>query len=135
MSQSTVSASLPSSGPVPRWQDWQWFLVVGRILFFIGFLVLMFLLRPGTARLLAASWPGQKLLLQTVLFLMAGTTLELALFWLLNRWKAVAGGLRFALLAAAELVLLGFFFLPAFFAMSVGPAALSILENLSRGQS
>lgn len=133
MSQSTVSASPSCTGSTPRWKDWQWFLVVGRALFLIGFLVLMFLLRPGTTQLLVTTGPGQKLLVQAVIFSMVGTGLELVLFWLLNRWNAAAGVLRFVLFAVAEFALLWFFFLPAFFAISVGPAALSILENLSRG--
>jgi hypothetical protein len=93
----------------------------------------MFLLRPGTTQLLVTTGPGQKLLVQAVIFSMVGTGLELVLFWLLNRWNAAAGVLRFVLFAVAEFALLWFFFLPAFFAISVGPAALSILENLSRG--
>ncbi len=133
MSQSTVSASPSSTGPAPLWKDWQWFLVVGRALFLIGYLVLMFLLRPGTTQLLVTTGPGQKLLVQAVIFLMVGTGLELVLFWLLNRWNVAVGVLRFVLFAVAEFALLWFFFLPAFFAISVGPAALSILENLSRG--
>jgi hypothetical protein len=132
-----------TAAPVPRssWSlnrlctRWQWALIAGRTGFLIGLLLLILLTRPGSAHLLLGTWPGQKMLAQAFAFILVGTVIELVLFGLLNRWQSVGQGIRFGLIAVGEAALLWFFFLPAFFVLSVGPAALNIMENLSPSPS
>lgn len=141
---SQLSSQLPASIPTfPRglgrlWHGWQLAWIIGRTLFLVGFFFLTLHTRPETSLLLTTD-AGKKMLIQGIGLLVLGTGVELLLFGILNHWHAArptsGRGLRVAVGVIGEGALCLFCFLPAFFILSIGPAALGIMENLSHVQS
>jgi hypothetical protein len=121
------------------WQGWQLAWIIGRTLFLIGFFILTLHTRYAETSLLLTTEAGKKMLIHGIGLVVLGTGLELLLFGILNHWQtsrpASGRGLRIALGVTGEGALCLFCFLPAFFILSIGPAALGIMENLSHVQS
>jgi hypothetical protein len=95
----------------------------------------MLAFRPEDTRLLFTLPAGQKMFTWAVGFLIVGTVLELLMFAGLNRWQHRASerspGLRRCVFGLGELLLMVFFFLPVFFALTVGPPALHITQVMN----
>jgi hypothetical protein len=138
---SQLSASIPTfpTSLGRLWHGWQLAWIIGRTLFLVGFFFLTLHTRHAESSLLLTTEAGKRMLIQCVGLVVLGTGVELLLFGILNHWQAArpasGRGLRIAVGAIGEIALCVFCFLPAFFILSIGPAALGIMENLSHVQS
>jgi len=129
-------SSLVRPGMLRFWKSWQIAWVVGRSAFLVSFFALMYSIRQEQTSLLLTTSVGLRMLLAALVILLIGTALELVLFAILNRREKArpySGRLwRTGLLAIGELTLNLFFYLPAFFVMAAGPAAISISETMQK---
>jgi len=147
MSQSSGLHGAFSSGPFPvmpthlgrLWKGWQFTLILGRTFCLVGFFLLMLHTRYDAMSVLLTTPLGKKMLLQGIGLVVLGTGLELLMFAALNHWEAAQSGsgrgLRLGLAALGEVALCLFCFLPALYAVTIGPAAVGIMENLAHAQS
>jgi hypothetical protein len=128
------AASLPT-GSRKLWKGWQIAYVIGRTVFLIGFFLLMEHRHGHDTSLLLSTSLGNKMFVQALMLLAIGTFFEMVLFALLNWWEAKqpASGViwRVAAVMGGEALLWLFCFLPVFYVMFLGPAAVEIMNTLS----
>jgi len=120
------------AGARKLWKRWQIIYVVGRAVFFVGFFFLMECRRLHDASLVLSEALGNRMLIRAMILLVVGTFLEMLLLALMNSWEAKqprTGVFRLSVAVIASESLLWFFcFLPAFYVMVLGPAAVEIMK-------
>jgi hypothetical protein len=144
MSQVTdVRSGLPDisdpAGPHDALQLWkrrQIAYVVGRAVFLIGFFFLMEHRHDHDAGPLLSTALGNRMVVQAFILLAVGTFFEMGLFALINWWesKRPESGVvwRVFTVLGSEALLWVSCFLPVFYVMFLGPAAVEIMNILSR---
>jgi hypothetical protein len=132
----TLSTPAVTGGASRLWKNWQIAYVLARTIFLIGFFFLMENRRYHDTSLLITSVLGNKLLIQALILLGIGTCLEMLLFALINWWEAKRPTScviwRVATVVSSEALLWVFCFIPAFYVMFLGPAAIEIMNTFSR---
>jgi hypothetical protein len=130
-----ISAPAIPIGDRKLWKRWQIIYVILRTVFFVGFFFLMEYRRLHDASLLLRSALGNRVLIQAIILLFAGTVLEMLLLALMNSWEAKQPKSRVfrrsVTVIACESLLWFFCFLPAFYALVLGPAAVKIMKLVS----
>jgi hypothetical protein len=131
-----LSAPAAPSGARRLWKNWQIAYVLGRTVFLLGFFFLTENRRFHDTSLLISTALGNRMLVQALIGLSIGTILEMLLFALINWWEAAKPTSRViwrvATVTASEALLWVFCFIPAFYVMFLGPAAVEIMRNFSR---
>jgi hypothetical protein len=131
-----ISDPAAPSGALQLWKRWQISYVVGRTVFLIGFYFLMEFQHNHDTGLVLSTALGNRMLVQAFILLAVGTFFEMGLFGLINWWefKRPKSGVvwRVFTVLGSEALLWVTCFLPAFYVMFLGPAAVEIMNLLSR---